>query len=196
MKFWLALPFLLLVLGIVWCAGFAWFCVDALNPVTQPVQCDGIVALTGGRDRIEASLILLRNGIGQKLLISGVGPHATLGQLAEHTPVSLTPALAARITLGRRAVSTIGNGSETAEWARENDIHTLLVVTAGYHIRRAMLELHRAAPYVTLHPYPIRSPAMRRSPNRATFALLLREYTKWIGSHLGLSRGINLAPAP
>lgn len=194
MKFWLALPFLVFVLCVVWCAGFAWFCVDALNPVTQPVQCDGIVALTGGRDRIEASLMLLDKGVGRKLLISGVGPHATLVQLAEHAPISLTPDLAARITLGRRAVSTIGNGSETAEWAERSAIHSLLVVTAGYHIRRAMVELHRAAPGVILYPYPVRSPALRRSPDRATFSLLLREYIKWIGSHLGLSRGMNLAP--
>lgn len=196
MKFWLALPFLVLVLCAVWCAGFAWFCVDALNPVSQSVPCDGIVALTGGRDRIETSLMLLDKGVGHKLLISGVGPHATLSQLTEHAPVTLTPDLAARITLGRRAVSTIGNGSETAEWARRNAIHSLLVVTAGYHIRRAMVELHRAAPGVTLYPYPVRSPALRRSPDRATFSLLLREYIKWIGSHLGLSRGVNLAPRP
>ncbi|WP_336761082.1 YdcF family protein [Asaia sp. VD9] len=194
MKFWLAVPLLLLVLALTWCAGFAWFCVDALHPVSQPVHCDGIVALTGGRDRIEASLALLDKGVGGKLLISGVGPHATLAQLTEHAPIALTPALAARITLGRRAVSTIGNGSETADWARQNAIHSLLVVTAGYHIRRAMLELHRAAPGVALHPYPIRSPALRRTPDRATFRLLLHEYTKWIGSNLGLSRGVNLTP--
>ncbi|CDG39925.1 MULTISPECIES: YdcF family protein [Asaia] len=194
MRFWLAVPFLVFVLALVWCAGFAWFCVDALHPVSNPVHCDGIVALTGGRDRIEASLQLLDKGVGRKLLISGVGPHATLSQLSEHAPISLTPELASRITLGRRAVSTIGNGSETAQWATQNHIRSLLVVTAGYHIRRAMVEIHRAAPEVMLHPYPVRSPALRRSPNRATFSLLLHEYIKWIGSHLGLSRGINLTP--
>lgn len=194
MKFWLAVPFLILVLALSWCAVFAWFCVDALHPVSNPVHCDGIVALTGGRDRIEASLSLLDKGVGTKLLISGVGPHATLTQLAEHAPIALSPDLTSRITLGRRAVSTIGNGSETAEWAAQNGIHSLLVVTAGYHIRRAMLELHRAAPGLTLHPYPVRSPALRRSPDRATFRLLFHEYMKWIGSHLGLSRGINLTP--
>ncbi|GBQ84647.1 YdcF family protein [Asaia krungthepensis] len=194
MRFWLALPLMIFVLAIVWCAGFAWFCVDALQPPAHPVHCDGIVALTGGRDRIEASLSLLDKGVGDRLLISGVGPHATLSQLAEHAPVPLTPELAARITLGRRAVSTIGNGSETASWARENRIHSLLVVTAGYHIRRAMLELHRAAPGIILHPYPVRSPVLRRRPDRATVLLLFHEYMKWIGSNLGLSRGVNMAP--
>jgi len=194
MKAWLALPLVLVLLILSWCAGFAWFCVDALHPVPDPVPCDGIVALTGGRDRIEASLLLLDKGIGQKLLISGVGPHATLSQLTEHSPITLSPELIRRITLGRRAISTIGNGSETAEWAEKNHIRSLLVVTAGYHIRRAMVELHRAAPTLSLHPYPVRSPALRRSPDRATIRLLLHEYIKWIGSHLGLSRGTNLAP--
>ncbi|GBQ12686.1 hypothetical protein AA21291_1267 [Swaminathania salitolerans LMG 21291] len=83
---------------------------------------------------------------------------------------------------------------ETATWATRNRIHSLIVVTAGYHIRRAMIELHRAAPTLALHPYPIRSPVSRRAPDRATLRLLLQEYMKWIGSHLGLSRGVNLTP--
>lgn len=194
MKLLSATTTLLLVLAISWCAGFVWFCADALRPVPDPAHCDGIVALTGGRDRIEASLLLLSKGVGKKLLISGVGPHATLSQLSERAPVRLSPELASRITLGRRAVSTIGNGTETAEWAAKQGIHSLLVVTAGYHIRRAMLELHRAAPDLSLSTYPIRPPALRHRPDRATLALLLREYTKLIGSHLGLSRGVNLTP--
>ncbi|WP_246103897.1 YdcF family protein [Swaminathania salitolerans] len=188
---------MLLAAGL-WGAGFAWFCIDALNPVPPSIpcggRCDGIVALTGGRDRIEASLALLARGAGRELLISGVDPHATLAQLTGRSPVSLTPELASRITLGRRAVSTIGNGVETATWATRNRIHSLIVVTAGYHIRRAMIELHRAAPTLALHPYPIRSPVSRRAPDRATLRLLLQEYMKWIGSHLGLSRGVNLTP--
>ncbi|WP_227003231.1 YdcF family protein [Kozakia baliensis] len=181
--------------GLIWLAGLLWFGRDALSVTPHAVKCDGIVALTGGKDRIETSLDLLHRSYGQILLISGVGSHATLAQLAGKSQAFLTPEFSARITLGRRAVSTVGNGTETAEWAHSNHLHTLLVVTAGYHIRRAMMEIQRAAPDVILHPYPVRPPALRRPLDKATVTLLVREYNKWLGAQLGLSRGTNLTPA-
>ncbi|WP_242011572.1 YdcF family protein [Acetobacter fallax] len=168
------------VLG-VWLAGFAWFIFDAWRPPRIPPSSDGIVALTGGNGRVEASLRLLRHDSGHLLLISGVDPHVTLADLGPALP----PALADRVTLGRRATSTAGNAVETTGWVRENDIHSLIVVTAGYHIRRAMLEISRALPDVTLHAYAVQSPALRRPFDRKTFHLLALEYNKLLLAFAG-----------
>lgn len=195
MKQVIACLVLLLGAGSFWLAGLLWFSIDAFRNAPQPVRCDGIVALTGGKERVDTALHLLHDSYGRLLLISGVGPHATLTLLAGPSQHLLTDDLTARITLGRRAISTIGNGAETAEWVKENDLHSLLVVTASYHIRRAMTEIRRAAPDIVLHAYPVRSPAMRRPLDRATIRLLVLEYDKWIGAQFGLSRGMNLAPA-
>ncbi|AQS87192.1 hypothetical protein A0U93_03710 [Neoasaia chiangmaiensis] len=188
------LTFLLGLILSAWLIGLGWFSVDALRASAPPPPSDGIVALTGGQDRIRNSLDLLRRAYGRELLISGVGPHATLAQVVGHGGTVLPPSLANHITLGRRAVTTIGNGAETAEWAERNDIHTLIVVTAGYHIRRAMTEIQRADPGLVLRPYAVKPPALRHPFRRPTMTLLMHEYDKWLGSKLGLSRGAGLLP--
>ncbi|AHK70213.1 YdcF family protein [Gluconobacter oxydans] len=179
-----------LALGGLWLAGFAWFIQDASKAsVTAPV-CDGIVALTGGEQRVDTGITLLRGGYGHLLLISGVGPHVTLQHILHLQQESLSSPLAERITLGRRATSTIGNAHETAQWARDNHLHRLLVVTAGYHIRRAVLEIHRVAPDLALVPYPVVPLALQAPLSRRTLFLMFREYNKFLGAEICILTGL------
>ncbi|GBQ96246.1 hypothetical protein AA23498_2588 [Acetobacter nitrogenifigens DSM 23921 = NBRC 105050] len=159
---------------LVWVGGFVWFAFDALRPAAPPPVCDGIVALTGGTGRVDASIDLLREGFGKRLLISGVDQQVRLKDVA----ASLQPNLAARITLGWRASSTAGNAFETATWVADHHINSLIVVTAGYHMRRALLELSRTMPDLELHPFPVQSPALRQPFRPSTLHLLLLEYNK------------------
>ena len=138
--------------------GFGWFVGQARRPALAEVPAaDGIVALTGGAERVETALRLLAMGRARVLLVSGVGGSADLSALGRHA--GLRPAELAsmrdRITLGRGAASTHGNAVETAAWARENAVGSLVVVTADYHMPRAMAELSRALPAATLYPMPV-----------------------------------------
>ncbi|QOF96067.1 YdcF family protein [Novacetimonas hansenii] len=175
-----------LALGVVcvlimsWAAGLAWFVRDARRPPRMPPPCDGAVALTGGQGRIEASLQLMAQHRARQLLISGVDPHATLGDFLTRAPRVLPLEVWLRTTLGRQATSTLGNADETAQWVRAQDIHSLIVVTAGYHIRRAMMEIARAAPGVTLYPFAVQPPALLHPRRLATWRLLVVEYDKWL----------------
>nr|WP_245948853.1 YdcF family protein [Gluconacetobacter liquefaciens] len=179
---------------VLWGAGFAWFVNDALTSPVRPPVADGIVALTGGQGRIEASLRLLAQGQARQLLISGVAPHATTATVAG----ALQPDLAARlpaglwhqVTLGRHATSTIGNADETAQWARDNGLHSLIVVTAGYHIRRAIMEIHRTLPDVALYPYAVHPPALQSPLRGSSLRLMATEYDKWLMASLGLARNM------
>lgn len=170
---------LAMVLALLWAAGFVWFVHAAVLSAPPPPLADGIVALTGGADRIETALRLLAEGRAQLLLVSGVGPTAEFGTLARRAGVN--PALRDRVTLGRAAVTTRGNASETAEWVRDNTIRTLIVVTATYHMPRALAELSRAVPEVTLYPVPVLPPALRRSHDAATLRLLAGEVQQVAG---------------
>jgi uncharacterized SAM-binding protein YcdF (DUF218 family) len=67
-------------------------------------------------------------------------------------------------------------------------VHSLIVVTAGYHMKRAMTELARALPDVTLYPEAVVPPALRGGTQLSTLRLLAHEYTKWLAAELGLSR--------
>lgn len=181
---WLACA--LLTAGIVWLAGFASFEQGARRSPKDTPVADGIVALTGGAERIDTALSLLLNGRAPVLLISGVGHGAELFGLERR--VHLSPEQAARVTLGRVATSTSGNAAETALWAQSHDIHSLIVVTAGYHMPRAMIELGRALPGVRLYPVAVQPPALRGEMDVTTMRVLVTEYDKYLVVWLGITR--------
>lgn len=181
----LAVPSLLV---ICWLGGFAWFLQVARPPsITAPSRADGIVALTGGADRVETALHLLAEGRARVLLVSGVGGPIEFAELARRAGIDA--ALGARVTLGRAAISTHGNAMETAEWARANGVGSLLVVTAAYHMPRALAELARMLPDVPLYPVPVVPSGTRAAP---PLRVLAGEYTKYLVAASGLS---GLAPS-
>ncbi|RAI57701.1 YdcF family protein [Roseicella frigidaeris] len=176
----------LLLLG----AGFLRFlALAAAGPEAPERLADGIAVLTGGAERVETGLRLLRDGRGRLLLVSGVHPQVTLGDLARLA--ALPPeAVSGRVTLGRAATTTRGNATEIAAWARAEHLASLRIVTAGYHMPRALLELRRALPEVALLPYPL-LPAPLREAGAAgrlhTWSLLGREYLKYLAVRAGLT---------
>jgi uncharacterized SAM-binding protein YcdF (DUF218 family) len=164
--------------------GFGWFMLAVQRGGEPPAHADGIVALTGGADRIEAALRLLDSGHADLLLVSGVAQKAALPAFAHR--VDLDPAvLAPRVTLGRNATSTFGNAKETASWVHQHAIHSLIVVTGNYHMPRALLELRRVLPGVTLYPVPVQPLAMTEA---GMPRLLAMEYVRLIAAACGLSR--------
>jgi uncharacterized SAM-binding protein YcdF (DUF218 family) len=186
----------LLAALLVWVVGFAWFVQIAGRAGQVPPHSDGIVAFTGGADRVETALRLLAEQRGDKLLLSGIGGGAELAELAPRAGVDPTP-LASRVTLGRSATTTRGNAQETAVWAKANEIHSLLVVTAAYHMPRALAELSRALPDVTLYPLPV-LPAERTGYPAVPLRLIAEEYVKYLATQVGLTAVIppREAPAP
>lgn len=171
-------------LALASAGGFAWFLHAAWVTAEPPAQADGIVALTGGAERVETALRLLAEGRARVLLVSGVGGAADFAILAHRAGVDA--GLRAAVTLGRSAASTHGNAAETADWARANGLRSLIVVTAGYHMPRALAELSRALPGLTLYPVAVLPPAMRE-PGLTALRLLAGEYTKWLATEAGLS---------
>ncbi|MDR3538916.1 MAG: YdcF family protein [Acetobacteraceae bacterium] len=168
--------------ALAWSAGFAWFLLAIGRPVALPSHADGIIALTGGAERVETALRLLAEGRADRLLVSGTGPVtelATLGRLAGID----TSGLANRIALGRTAASTRGNAREAADWVRKKDIASLIVVTGYYHMPRALAELQPALPGVTLYPFPVGGD----SSHRAALRLLAEEYSKYLVALAGVT---------
>jgi uncharacterized SAM-binding protein YcdF (DUF218 family) len=174
---------LALLLG--WAAGLGWFIRVADRAEPAPPRADGIVALTGGADRVEAALRLLAAGRAARLLVSGIGPGSDLAALTRRAGMEAAP-LAARVELGRQATSTRGNAAETAAWVRAQDLHSLIVVTAWYHMPRAMIEIGRAVPGITLYPAPV-DPEGSHQPGLAMARLLVEEYTKYLAAWLDLT---------
>ena len=167
-----------------WAIGLLVFLanIEAPPPASPPLA-DGVVALTGGAGRVEAALHLLAEGDVRQLLVSGAGPGVELAEIAHRA--GLDPARLARgARIGHDATTTRGNATETATWAREEKLRSVIVVTSYWHMPRALVELRRAAPGVTFLPDPVGAEPGHPVPWR----LLSAEYTKWLIAWLGLSR--------
>ncbi len=178
----------LMMAGLVgaWVAGLGWFIHVADRPVPPPPVSDGIVALTGGAARVETALRLLAEDRGQRLLISGIGGGTDLAALAHRAGLEPAP-FASRVTLGRNAASTRGNAAETRAWVQAHGVRSLIVVTAYYHMPRALAELRRAMPEVTLYAYPVLVSAGPDRPRTVSLRTLVEEYTKYLAAVTGLS---------
>jgi len=175
-----------LLVAIGWAVGLWWFVGYAGRAVRLPPEADGIVALTGGATRIETAFKLLVQGRGQKLLVSGIGRNTDLTALANRAGLDPAP-FAERVTLGRNAGSTHGNALETATWARDNHISSLIVVTAYYHMPRAMTEFTQAMPDIRLYPYPVLIDQTGTQDRPVPMRLLIEEYSKFLVATAGLT---------
>lgn len=159
------------------------FASDVREEPAEPPQAQAIVALTGGSlERLTTGVRLLEQQKGERLLISGVNRIVTDEELYEALDVD--PALGACcIDIGRSAEDTLGNASETADWAHEHRYTHLILVTDDYHMPRSRAELELALPEAEIHPYPVRTrwtdPKLWRSDLGAA-ARLGGEYVKYL----------------
>ncbi len=179
---------LLVVLAVILpiAVGFARFMANLPPPTSDTSQTDAIVVLTGGGDRIPAALTLLQEGKAKKLFVSGVHRGVDVENLlkidAAPSPKP-DPALANRIDLGDMAADTFGNSVESVAWMRANNFKSLRLVTADYHMGRALIEFRMEAPDLVIVPNPIHPAGIvdgRWWRERSTVTLLVGEYGKYM----------------
>lgn len=168
---------------IVFVGGFWTFATRVRAEPGPAPNAEAIVALTGGSlERLSTGVRLLREQKGQRLLISGVNRIVTDAELFEvlHVDAELAQCC---VDLGRTAEDTLGNASETAQWAREHHYRDLILVTDDYHMPRSRIELALAMPEAEIHPYPVRTrwtdPKLWRSDLGAA-GRLGSEYLKYL----------------
>ena len=181
-RHWLArLSLFIIALTVLWLAGFGWFInkVATERPAAPMPHTDGIVVLTGGADRVHDGLQLLVRGEAPRLLISGAGAGTNIADFTPRGDINAR-AEAADITLGHAARTTRGNARETAKWAARHHLRSILVVTADYHMPRALLELRRHLPGVRLFADPVRPPAMAHPARWPALKLLAGEFCKYL----------------
>lgn len=178
----LKLVLLCLVILAFGFAGFIW-----LLPSRQIVldsNADGIVVLTGGTSRISDALELLASGRGKRLLITGVNPGTTTGDIAREM-VNYNTLLSCCVDLDYSALNTYGNAVQARRWALAHDFHSLIVVTSGYHMPRALAELAHQLPDVRMVPFPVVTDRLRIEPwwsSGDTTRLVLSEYLKYLAA--------------
>jgi uncharacterized SAM-binding protein YcdF (DUF218 family) len=194
-RLWSLLQFLVL-LAIIWAAGYAWFALGVQKQAVEPASAQGIAVLTGGRDRLEAGMALLRDGSGQRLLISGVNPGLddeslkdVLGLSEADKDPNGKSLFDCCIDVGRQAPDTQGNAREVAAWVTKQGFNTVIMVTASYHMPRALVEAERVAPGLDIKAYPVYPDHIRLEEWWAfggSARLLAAEYNKYLVSYARL----------
>jgi len=179
-----------IVLGVLvgsWAVGLLIFA-TSLDTVVEDrdSEADAIVVLTGGSERLSRGLALLEAGKGRKLFVSGVHRGVDLPELLRQVHLPQSEARCC-IVLGHAADDTAGNAAETAAWMEAEHFTSLRLVTASYHMRRAILEFRRAMPHATIIAQPVFPDAVKheqwwRWPG--TVHLLATEYTKYLAAQL------------
>lgn len=190
---------LLLFLSItLLAAGLAFFTAHVLlAQPTKPAKADAIVVLTGGSGRLDQAILLLNQGYGRKLYISGVHPNFTSKDLEKK--LSLTrETITCCVEMDSEALNTAANASQTAQWAASHGFDRLILVTSAYHMPRTLLEMRRAAPKVKFHPYPVSTVKDRSLLDRLldinNMHLLTKEYGKLLAAFFhGSSERLNSA---
>jgi uncharacterized SAM-binding protein YcdF (DUF218 family) len=143
---------------------------------------DGIAVLTGGSARIDEAMKLLAAGKAKRVLITGVNRTTTteeLKQLASQGDQYFTCC----VDIDKEARNTIDNATETSEWVALKRYGSIIVVTSNYHMPRALAELARVMPGVTLIPYAVVDNNVHLDPwwsYPGTTKLLLSEYLKYL----------------
>lgn len=157
----------------------------ASMPVPETPRADGIVALTGGYQRIDQAVLLLGQGAGRRLLISGVNP-ATTGNHIRLLTRSTTNLFACCVDIGHDAIDTTGNAVETARWIQQQGFRSVILVTNNYHMPRSLVELEHASPSTSFIPYPVITPLGLSdiAANPLVLRTLASEYVKFLLVHL------------
>ena len=144
-------------------------------------KTDAIVVLTGGSGRLDTGISLLSNNMAEKMFVSGVYKGvdvSTLLQLSQQSPEGLTCC----IGIGH-AEDTIDNARETFDWAKDNKVKSIRLVTSSYHMLRAMLEFDNTLEGITIIPNPVFSDTVKQHKWwiwPGTTDLIVSEYNKYM----------------
>ena len=167
------------VLLLAYGMGFAFFLANLPAPYEGTAKADAIVALTGQGGRLAPAVSLLEKGDGQRLLITGVNRLTSKRDLK--AVLHGGDAFDCCVDLGFAALDTRGNAQEAARWTRAHGYHSLIVVTADFHMPRSLVEFSTQMPGVRLVPYPVAFDGPRPMSWDAT-KRLNGEYVKYVAS--------------
>ena len=162
--------------------GFFIFTGSIERSQLEPRTADGIAVLTGGAARIDEAMKLLTQQKAKRLLITGVNRTTSTEELKQLASQG-DQLFSCCVDIDKEARNTIDNATETSQWVARNHYTSIIVVTSNYHMPRALAELGRVMPGVTLIPYSVVDNNVhldRWWTYPGTTRLLISEYLKYL----------------
>ncbi len=168
-----------LALLLLW-PPLAWLAADWLVLETEPARADVLAVLGGAstyEERAEYAAQLFKAGFAPRVVLTDDGQRGGWSQAEQRNPffversaaiLESTGVPAASVeTLPRQTASTYEEALALREYAEARGLRTLLVVTSGYHSRRASWTLGRAFDGSPVGVRLVAVPPGRQTPARA-----------------------------
>lgn len=173
-----------LSLGFMACLQHFALTLPQKSPLADSLT-DGLVVATGGQLRINEGLRLIEQGASSRMLITGVGKGISKASLTETFAKTNAQQNIFRccVDLDATAIDTRGNALAARNWVQTHQLSSISLVTANYHMPRALLYFQRIMPDVAITSLPISPPDLQPKKwyaNWPTAKLLMREYAKYL----------------
>ena len=173
-----------LSLGFMACLQHFALTLPQKSPLADSLT-DGLVVATGGQHRINEGLRLIEQGASSRMLITGVGKGISKASLTEtfaktNAQQSIFHCC---VDLDATATDTRGNALAARNWVQTHQLTSISLVTANYHMPRALLYFQRIMPDVAITSLPVSPPDLQPTKwyaNWPTAKLLMREYAKYL----------------
>lgn len=108
--------------------------INATGVAKASIHADAIIVLTGGKGRVDEGLRMLRSGVADTLILSGVHEDSGMDAIFAH---GLEPKLRNNIILEKSSKNTYENAVETRKLVVENEFKSIVLLTSWYHLKRA-----------------------------------------------------------
>ena len=158
---------------------FVDFAYKTFSATQRSVKVDSIVVLAGGKGRIEEGVRIFRDGCGKRLFLIGVDPSVRKSDL--YRPLSGDPS-ADLVILEKNSRNTLENAIYARDILVSNQVHSVLLITSRYHLKRATILFRNALPRdVLIYPYPVDSKNIKENwwNHIGTSRLLFSEFYKY-----------------
>ena len=141
---------------------FLWFL--SLIPrdagISEFKKVNSIIVLTGGSNRIDSGMLLLKRGLADNLFVSGVERGITINKMLRASGFSDAEIMEMddvreKIFIGYEADDTKSNAKEVKAWLEKRKKDSIYLVTANYHMPRSLLIFTENLPQTEIIPYPV-----------------------------------------
>jgi uncharacterized SAM-binding protein YcdF (DUF218 family) len=161
------------LVALVYALGFVFFALTLGKPATADTPAtEAAVVLTGGSNRIEHAIAVLKDHKAKRLLVAGADPSVTKADIARRIGGNWQ-LINCCVDLGSESVDTRSNAEEASRWLGQHHFKSVRLITSDWHIRRARYEFRKV-----LGPnYPLVTDGVRSEPS---FLTLFGEYNKYV----------------
>jgi uncharacterized SAM-binding protein YcdF (DUF218 family) len=134
-------------------------CTEQVGTSAPCRPVDAIVAVSGGdtNARTDEAIQLYKNNWSKTLIFSGAAEDKTglSNAAAMEIRAEAQGVPASAIVLDESSETTKQNAEDTSAIFVDRNIKSIILVTSGYHQRRASLEFHKLATNVTILNHPV-----------------------------------------